>query len=81
MPAINCKGHLGFEIYENNIVVGFSHKNYYEDYQKYPENYQPIYKIVAYDRLLDHSKPSSNKKAPNIADIYLAKIRKFLRFK
>ena len=39
LPTINCKGHLDFEIYENNIVVGFSHKNYYLDIEKYPEEY------------------------------------------
>ena len=61
LPIINCKGHLGFEIYENDIIIGFSHKQYYLDYEKYSEGYIPVYKILAYDRLLDHSKLSEKK--------------------
>ena len=65
LPSINCKGHLGFEIYDNETLIGFSHKKYYIDCQKYSEGYKPNYKIVAYDRLLDFSKPSKYKKAPD----------------
>ena len=62
LPIINCKGHLGFEIYENDIIIGFTHKQYYLDFTKYSEGYNPVYKIMAYDRLLDHSKISEKKK-------------------
>ena len=55
-PIVNCIGHLGFEIYENDILIGFSHKSYYYDRTDYPENYIPQYKIIAYDRLLNHSR-------------------------
>ena len=79
LPIINCKGHLGFEIYENDIIIGFSHKQYYLDYTKYSEGYIPVYKIMAYDRLLDHSKLSENKIATNNSNSYLIN-RKFLNF-
>ena len=54
LPSINCEGHLGFEIIENNIIIGFSNKLFFIDKNEYPENYNPKYKIVAYDRLLDY---------------------------
>ena len=54
LPLINCEGHLGFEIIENNIIIGFSNKLFFIDKNEYPENYNPKYKIVAYDRLLDY---------------------------
>ena len=65
LPSINCIGHLGFEIYDNDTIIGFSHKQYYNDFTKYFEGYKPNYKIVAYDRLLDYSRPSEYKKAPD----------------
>ena len=77
-PQINCKGHLGFEIYENDIIIGFTHKEYYLDFTKYPESYTPVYKIMAYDRLLDHSKLSEHKIATTNSD--LKKRKKFLDF-
>lgn len=52
LPFIDCKGHLGFEIIENEIVIGFTNKLYYIDKIKYPENYIPRYKSAAYDRQL-----------------------------
>ena len=54
LPLINCEGHLGFEIIENNIIIGFSNKLFFIDKNEYTENYNPKYKIVAYDRLLDY---------------------------
>ena len=54
LPLINCEGHLGFEIIENDIIIGFSNKLFFIDKNEYPENYNPKYKIVAYDRLLDY---------------------------
>ena len=53
LPYIDCKGHLGFEIIENEIIIGFTNKFYYIDSIQYPEDYKPKYKIVAYDRLLN----------------------------
>ena len=50
---IKCKGHLGFEVIENDVVIAFTIKEYYVDYIKYPSDYIPRYKIIAYDRLLD----------------------------
>ena len=50
---INCQGHLGFEIIENDVVIGFTIKGYYVDKIEYPSDYKPRYKIIAYDRLLD----------------------------
>ena len=50
---INCPGHLGFEITENDVVIGFTTKNTFIDKNTYEDNYNPKYKIIAYDRLLD----------------------------
>ena len=55
-PILLCNGQLGFEIYENDILIDFSYEQTYIDPNKYPKNYIPKYKIVAYDRLLKHSK-------------------------
>ena len=54
---INCKGHLGFEVIENDVVIGFTIKGYYVNKIEYPSDYKPRYKIIAYDRLL-YSKES-----------------------
>ena len=54
LPSINCVGHLGFEIIENDVVIGFSNKLFFVDKNVYPNNYNPKYKTVAYDRLLDY---------------------------
>ena len=55
LPIINCFGHLGYEIYENDNLIGFTYEHNYNDTKKYPNNYIPNYKIIAYDRLLKHS--------------------------
>ena len=49
---VNCPGHLGYEIIENDIVIGFTNKRHYVDKIEYPPDYKPRYKIIAYDRLL-----------------------------
>ena len=49
----NCPGHLGFEIIENDIVIGFTTKYTFIDKNTYEDNYNRKYKIIAYDRLLD----------------------------
>ena len=77
LPIINCTGHLGFEIYDNDTIIGFSHKQYYLDYQKYSDDYIPNYKIIAYDRLLDHSKPSKYKTAQNVSNFGIKNISVF----
>jgi len=50
---INCPGHLGFEITENDVVIGFTTKYTFTDKNIYEDDYNPKYKIIAYDRLLD----------------------------
>ena len=54
LPPIDCINHLGFEIIENETVIGFTTKFYYIDKIKYAEDYNPKYIIRAYDRLLDY---------------------------
>ena len=54
LPTINCEGHLGFEIVENDVVIGYTVENSFIDKKTYPKNYKRKYKIVAYDRLLDY---------------------------
>ena len=58
LPKINCNGHLGFEIIENDVVIGFTTGLNFIDRTKYPEGYNPRYKISAYDRLLDYKESS-----------------------
>ena len=58
LPKVKCPGHLGFEIYENNKIIGFTYDYTYTDEALYISSYNPKYKIVAYDRLLDTSKES-----------------------
>ena len=58
LPKINCNEHLGFEIIENDVVIGFTTKLNFIDKTKYPEGYNPRYKISAYDRLLDYKESS-----------------------
>ena len=50
---INCQGHLGFEVIEKDIIIGFTSKNYFVDKNEYPADFKLKYKIIAYDRLLD----------------------------
>ena len=54
LSSIDCIGHLGFEIIENDTVIGFTTKYYFYDMSKHPDDYRPIYKVVAYDRLLNY---------------------------
>ena len=58
LPKIGCRGHLGFEIYENDKLIGFSYGREYIDKNVYENNYTPKYNIIAYDRLLQFSEPS-----------------------
>ena len=51
---IDFEGHLGFEVIENDIIIGFTQKNYFVEIINYPEDYNPRYKIRAYDRLLNY---------------------------
>ena len=85
LPIINCGGHLGFEIYENEELIDFSHDNYnyYIDENKYEDDYIPRYKIIAFDRLLEQSNPSDYKMAENYNDINQLKNIKssFLKFR
>ena len=55
---VKCPGHLGFEIYERDKLIGFTHKTYYIDETEYEDDYIPKYKAIAYDRLLYASKSS-----------------------
>ena len=50
---IDCEGHLGFEVIENDIIIGFTQNNYFVYIINYPEGYNLRYKIRAYDRLLN----------------------------
>ena len=52
LPEINCKGHLGFEIYEKDKLLGFTYDNIFIDNNKYESNYIQEYKIIGYDRKL-----------------------------
>ena len=58
MPNVKCPGHLGFEIYEGDNVIGFTYEYSYTDKTVYKDGYIPKYKIIAYDRLLDVSNES-----------------------
>ena len=58
LPNVRCPGHLGFEIYENDKLIGFTYEREYVDYTVYETNYLPKYHIIAYDRLLIPSEPS-----------------------
>ena len=58
LKEVKCPGHLGFEIYERDKLIGFTHNSYFIDENKYEDYYIRKYKIIAYDRLLFPSKPS-----------------------
>ena len=58
LPNVKCPGHLGFEIYESDNVIGFTYEFSYTDKTVYESGYIPKYKIIAYDRLLDTSNES-----------------------
>ena len=59
LPFVNCTGHLGFEIIENNTVIGFTRERYFLDETEYSDDYTPVYTIVAYDRLLNYQKSTN----------------------
>ena len=82
LPKIDCEGHLGFEIYENDKIIDFCYNNYYIDKNKYEEGYIPQYKIVAYDRLLQYTNPSEIEMPQNINQENLLNSKKwaFLKF-
>ena len=61
LPSVRCPGHLGFEIYENDTLIGFTYEREYTDVHNYENNYTPKYNIIAYDRFLMSSKPSDYK--------------------
>lgn len=70
LPKIECLGHLGFEIYENDQVIGFTYDEIFEDENKYEEGYIPEYYIVAYDRLLEASISSDKVKYIKDVEVY-----------
>ena len=55
---VRCPGHLGFEIYESDRLIGFIYDTAFVDSNQYEDGYIPKYKVIAYDRLLYASKPS-----------------------
>ena len=61
LPNVACQGHLGFEIYENDKLIGFSYGKEYNDNTVYENSYIPKYSVIAYDRLLVPSEPSEYK--------------------
>ena len=61
LPNVRCPGHLGFEIYENDKLIGFTYDREFVDETVYEYDYIPKYNIVAYDRLLIPSNPSEYK--------------------
>ena len=61
LPEINCEGHLGFEIYEHNRLIGFTYDTSFIDTNTYDSDYIHEYKIIAIDRLLLQSKSSDIK--------------------
>ena len=58
LPEINCEGHLGFEIYEHDKLIGFTYDLSFIDTNTYATDYIQQYKIVAIDRKLVQSKES-----------------------
>ena len=70
LPKIECLGHLGFEIYKNDQVIGFTYDEIFEDENKYEEGYIPEYYIVAYDRLLEASISSDKVKYIKDVEVY-----------
>ena len=58
LPEILCEGHLGFEIYEHDKLIGFTYGSSFIDTNSYATNYIQQYKIIAIDRKLVHSKES-----------------------
>jgi hypothetical protein len=61
LPSVRCPGHLGFEIYEGDKLIGFTYDREFIDTNNYENDYVPKYSIIAYDRLLITSKPSESR--------------------
>ena len=61
MASIKCPGFLGFEVYENDKIIGFTFNNTFTDFNIYQSGYKPKYKVIGYDRLLETSNPSPYK--------------------
>ena len=59
--SIKCPGFLGYEIDENDKIIGFTFNNTYTDHTIYKSGYKPKYKVVGYDRSLETSNPSPYK--------------------
>ena len=55
LPPSACKGHLGYEIYENGKVINFTMDTFFTDIIIYNSNYVPKYKVRAYDKLLEYT--------------------------
>ena len=70
LDNVKCPGHLGFEIYESDRLIGFTHETYYVDENDYERGYIPKYQAIAYDRLLYASKPSPYKTIEDDLFIY-----------
>ena len=78
LPNVGCTAHLGFEIYENTKLIGFTYENKYIDETQYKSGYTPKYKIIAYDRLLYFSKQSESKSVTNSAALNLMNVNQIL---
>ena len=61
LPEIYCEGHLGFEIYEHDKLIGFTYDLSFIDINYYSTDYRQQYKIIAIDRKLFQSKESDIK--------------------
>ena len=61
LPNVRCQGHLGFEIYDGDQLIGFTYESEFTDETVYEDDYVPKYNIIAYDRFLIPSKRSKNK--------------------
>ena len=54
LPVIKCENHLGFEIIENGVIIGFTQEKEFRFEKIKSVNYdKKKYKIIAYDRLLN----------------------------
>ena len=69
LPEIKCKGHLGFEIYEHNKLIGFTYDYFFIDTKNYENDYNQEYSIIAFDRKLLQSKKSNIKIRDNNLEV------------
>ena len=65
LPDTGCPDHLGYEIYEQNKLIGFTYNYTFTDETNYDIGYTPKYKIIAFDRQLSCSKESSYRSFSN----------------